>query len=193
MSERRGPGGSEPDPSVRARVLDAFVALVAEQGLAETSMRAVADRAGVSKTTIYTRWPDRRAMIADGFAHVTSPVPAPGPDADFTDLLAGILAPLNESPAQNVRRQVYVELLAASRFDPSIRSVAMAKLEQWRAALETTIDIGKTSGDVPADRDTAVAAEVAMGVSLMYQLQALPMGPALQDLIRRLITEDHPY
>ena len=69
VTEQRGPGGSAPDPSVRTRVLDAFVELVSERGLASTSMRDVAERAGVSKTTLYTRWPDRRSMIADGFAH----------------------------------------------------------------------------------------------------------------------------
>ena len=193
VTEHRGPGGSAPDPSVRTRVLDAFVELVSERGLASTSMRDVAERAGVSKTTLYTRWPDRRSMIADGFAHVTTPVPDLGPEPTFRELLDAMVAPLVESDVSVVRRQVYVELLAAARFDPAIRAVADERRERWRAALERTIELGKATGEVPADRDTAVAAEVAMAVTLLYQLQAMPLGPDLQDLIRRLVIEPTPY
>lgn len=193
VTEQRGPGGSTPDPSVRTRVLDAFVELVSERGLANTSMRDVADRAGVSKTTLYTRWPDRRSMIADGFAHVTTPVPPLGDDPTFHQMLDSIVAPLVESEVSVIRRQVYAELLAAARFDPAIRAVADERRERWRAVLERTIELGKASGDVPADRDTAVAAEVVMAVTLLYQLQAMPLGPALQDLVRRLVLEPTPY
>lgn len=193
VTEQRGPGGSTPDPSVRTRVLDAFVELVSERGLANTSMRDVAERAGVSKTTLYTRWPDRRAMIADGFAHVTTPVPPLGEEPTFSQMLDSIVAPLVESEVSVIRRQVYAELLAAARFDPAIRAVADERRERWRAVLEKTIDLGKASGEVPADRDTAVAAEVVMAVTLLYQLQAMPLGPALQDLVRRLVLEPTPY
>lgn len=190
---QRGRGGSEPDPSVRSRVLDAFVELVAEKGLAETSMRDVADRAGVSKTTIYTRWHDRRSMIADGFAHVTTPVPDLGPDPTFPQMLDALVSSLTETDVSVVRRQVYAELLAAARFDPAIRAVADARLEQWRAVWEWTIELGKASGEVPADRDTALAIEVVIGVILMYQLQGMQLGPDLQDLIRQLVTDERPY
>lgn len=178
---------------MRTRVLDAFVELVAERGLANTSMRDVADRAGVSKTTLYTRWPDRRSMIADGFAHVTTPVPQLGPEPTFTQMLDSIVAPLVESEVTAIRRQVYAELLAAARFDPAVRAVADEKLEQWRAVIESTVELGKASGEIPVDRDTAVTAEVVMGVALMYQLQAMPLGAAVQDLIRRLVTAPTPY
>ena len=36
-------------------------------------------------------------------------------------------------------------------------------------------------------------AEVVMAVTLLYQLQAMPLGPALQDLVRRLVLEPTPY
>lgn len=181
-----------PDPSVRIRVLDAFVALVAANGLSNTSMSDVARRAEVSKTTVYTRWPDRRSLIVDGFAHVSATVPRPGPDDAFSEMFDVVLA-LADPDVQTLRRQVYAELLAAAGFDPDIRSIATANREEWRNSIEAILELGKRSGDVPADRDVETTAEVIMAVILVRQLQAMPLGEPLRDLVWRLVTESSPY
>ncbi|WP_394821865.1 WHG domain-containing protein [Pendulispora albinea] len=54
----------EPEEDVRARVLEAAVALMAEGGLANLSMREVARRAGVSHQAPYHYFPDREAILA---------------------------------------------------------------------------------------------------------------------------------
>ncbi len=193
MTRRNGPGGSSPDPSVRVRVLDAFVALVAANGLSNTSMSDVARQAGVSKTTLYTRWPDRQSLIVDGFAHVSAKVPTPGPDDDFVERLELLLALTSDPDVQALRRQVYAELLAAAGFDPEIRAIANAHREEWRNSIEAMLERGQQTGQVPADRDIAVTAEVIMGVILSRQLMARPVGEPLRDLVWRLVTEPIPY
>jgi AcrR family transcriptional regulator len=52
----------------RRAVLDATAALMAEGGLAATTIDAIRDRSGVSKTTIYKHWPNRLCVAVDGFA-----------------------------------------------------------------------------------------------------------------------------
>jgi AcrR family transcriptional regulator len=46
-------------------ILDAASACVLACGVRRTSLSDVARRAGVSRPTVYRRWPDRRALVAD--------------------------------------------------------------------------------------------------------------------------------
>src|SRR5258708_4402445 len=66
------PSAAEPKPMrsslTRRAVLDAAAALLAEGGLAATTIDAIRDRSGVSKTTIYKHWPNRLCVAVDAFA-----------------------------------------------------------------------------------------------------------------------------
>ena len=80
-------------PKVRAAVLSATILELAETGYADLTMDAVAKRAGVHKTTVYRRWPDRDALIADALAeHVAADVPIPDTGTVEGDLRALALA-----------------------------------------------------------------------------------------------------
>ncbi|HEV3496823.1 MAG TPA: TetR/AcrR family transcriptional regulator [Actinomycetes bacterium] len=60
---RARPGGRTA--RVRAAVLDATVAELAEHGYAELTVEAVAARAGVNKTTLYRRWGGKNGLLVD--------------------------------------------------------------------------------------------------------------------------------
>jgi AcrR family transcriptional regulator len=51
----------------RRAILDALAAVIAESGMAELSIQAVADRAGVTHRTVYNHFPTREAL-SDAFA-----------------------------------------------------------------------------------------------------------------------------
>jgi AcrR family transcriptional regulator len=55
--------GRPRDPQVDERIRAATIALLSEKGFAETTIVAVARRAGVGAPAIYRRWPSRIAMI----------------------------------------------------------------------------------------------------------------------------------
>jgi AcrR family transcriptional regulator len=55
--------GRPRDSEIDARVLDATVALLAERGFAETTVQAIARRAGVGPPAIYRRWSSRIDLI----------------------------------------------------------------------------------------------------------------------------------
>ncbi|MDO8105643.1 TetR/AcrR family transcriptional regulator [Isoptericola sp. b441] len=93
------------DPRVvrsRAAVLAAATQLLATDGVAGTTIEAVAARSGVAKTTIYRHWPDQRALVRDAFG-VALPMPA-APDTgtlagDLLALATGLARALADSPA----------------------------------------------------------------------------------------------
>lgn len=174
-------------------MLDAFVALIADQGLANTSMSDVAKRAGVSKTTLYTRWRDRHELVVDGFTHVATQAPTLEPDDDFDAGLDRIVSIMAGPEVQALQRQAYVELLAAAGFDKRVKEAVIANWHEWNDAMRELIERGKASGEVPADRDSAVCAEVVQGFVLGRQLIGLELGRPLRDLLLRLIVEPTPY
>ncbi|MER5354513.1 TetR/AcrR family transcriptional regulator [Kitasatospora sp. NPDC002551] len=65
-SSNDGPGG--PGPSAEPRgtddaILDAAAELIVQLGVRRTQLAEIARRAGVSRPTVYRRWPDVRAVI----------------------------------------------------------------------------------------------------------------------------------
>ncbi|MDH6679908.1 AcrR family transcriptional regulator [Rhodococcus sp. LBL1] len=52
-------------PTVDDQILDATRSCVLEFGLRRTTLAEVARRAGVSRPTVYRRWPDTRAVVGD--------------------------------------------------------------------------------------------------------------------------------
>ncbi|WP_067539821.1 TetR/AcrR family transcriptional regulator [Nocardia crassostreae] len=56
---------TEPSSAVDRAILDAARACVAEFGVRRTTLTEVAKRAGVSRPTVYRRWPDTGSLVAD--------------------------------------------------------------------------------------------------------------------------------
>ncbi|WP_406099898.1 TetR/AcrR family transcriptional regulator [Streptomyces sp. NBC_01013] len=72
---------------MRAAVLEAAIAELAESGYAALTVENVAQRAGVHKTTIYRNWKDADGLIAQALAaHFAADVPIPDTGAVATDL-----------------------------------------------------------------------------------------------------------
>ena len=85
----RGPGRPREERVTRA-VLDAVLALVAEQGMNALTMDAVAVRAEVSKPAIYRRWPTKQDLIIAAAESRVGPLSIP----DLGDFRAELRAVL---------------------------------------------------------------------------------------------------
>jgi AcrR family transcriptional regulator len=77
MSSKRGKDGARPPEAgeLRAKILQASVELIEEEGLGKLSMREVARRAGVTHQAPYHHFEDREAILgeiaAEGFRNLT--------------------------------------------------------------------------------------------------------------------------
>ena len=106
---KRGQGRPR-DARVDARVLDATLELLADRGLGALTMEAVAQRAGVSKATIYRRWPSRDHLVAAAFASISEPIAIPDTGNVRDDLMAMVTG-LQERALRSLRRRCCLLLL----------------------------------------------------------------------------------
>lgn len=70
-------------------ILTVALAMLREQGYAALTVDAVAERAGVAKTTVYRRWPSKGALIAAAIA----PLAESTDPLDEAESLLRLLAP----------------------------------------------------------------------------------------------------
>jgi AcrR family transcriptional regulator len=71
---------AERQAETRQRIIEAAVALHLERGPAQTSINAIADRAGVNRVTVYRHFPDARTLLEACSAHARTLNPPPDPD-----------------------------------------------------------------------------------------------------------------
>jgi AcrR family transcriptional regulator len=68
---------AERQEETRQRIVDAAVELHSTLGPAHTSVQAIADRAGVTRPTVYAHFPDARSLFMACSGHVAATMPPP--------------------------------------------------------------------------------------------------------------------
>jgi AcrR family transcriptional regulator len=153
----RRPGGRTA--RVRAQVLDAVRAELAEGGHEGLTMEGVATRAGVHRATVYRRWRDVGGLLADTI-EAAGEIDWQPPD---TGSLRGDLTALNQEIQESlvVRPSFAVALMAAS-FHSEQGAQAQTRLwadryAQCAVLVDRAVERGEISGH-PDARSLLVAA-----------------------------------
>ena len=76
---------AERESDTRRRIVEAVYALHGEIGPARTTIKAIAERAGVERLTVYRHFADEGAIFAACDAHFRSETPPPDP-AEWADI-----------------------------------------------------------------------------------------------------------
>src|SRR6185437_2775166 len=86
------------EEQTRRRITESTVALHEEVGPAQTSISAIADRAGVRRSTVYRHFPDEASLFAACSSHwrAANPVPEPAGWAAVADPEARLRRALEE-------------------------------------------------------------------------------------------------
>jgi AcrR family transcriptional regulator len=152
LSDYECPEGTDPRVArSRVAIIDATIGLLLEGGIDDLSVDAIAERAGVSKATIYRHWETRQHLIMDALATMKRGVEAPDTGSlrgDLLALLEAVAAHL-ASPAGSV----YCSLSGAAEHDPELavmrREFAAERGEVMRTILRRAIE----RDELPADVD----------------------------------------
>ena len=112
------------EEQTRLRITESTVALHEELGPARTSISAVAERAGVRRSTVYRHFPDDEALFAACSAHyrAANPPPDPGEWAAIEDPVERTATALRELYAFYGRTEaMYTSLLRDEPLVPIIQ------------------------------------------------------------------------
>ncbi|HEY0216333.1 MAG TPA: TetR/AcrR family transcriptional regulator [Cellulomonas sp.] len=114
-------------------ILDAADTLLDADGYAAVTIEAVAVRAGVSRPTIYRRWPSRVAVVMAAVARREDPEVAPGTGSLAGDVRA-VARAIAEVMSRPAFRTVLPGLLVDLADDPTARGALIGEWVAPRAA-----------------------------------------------------------
>ena len=147
------PGGRTA--AVRDAVLRAAADLLVEDGLEGIELTAVAQRAGVGKSTVYRRWGSVPGLVADllaDMADTSSPRPSTG--ALRTDLLAQAKL-VRRTLADGRQGRLFKAIIAAATCD-AITAKALADFYRKRIdEVSPVVAMPSTRGEAPPGTDPA--------------------------------------
>ncbi|MFF2396304.1 TetR/AcrR family transcriptional regulator [Nocardia sp. NPDC058114] len=181
MEPQRRPGGRSA--RVREAVLDATADELAERGYQDLSMEAVAQRAGVHKTTVYRRWRGPEGLVADALERA-SQQPWPIPD---TGTLTGDLRALTELLRQGFTDpesgSLATAFIAAGMQHPeaadALRGFYAARHDEAAAIVARAVARGEVDPEVDA------AEIVRLAVAPLFHRLFITHEPVTADQARR--------
>ena len=150
-------------PVTHQAILEAARALMAETGFTGLTIEGIAERAGVGKTTIYRRWPDKANLVMDAFFTCANPKLAfPDTGTLREDLLRQMRALIREFNGPT--GQTIASLIAGMQSDAAL---AAAFRQQWiearRAESRAVVERSQARGELRADIEPDVLLDALHG------------------------------
>jgi AcrR family transcriptional regulator len=188
MVYRRTSEACRREERTRRSVLEAARSVVAEDGLAGTSVAAVAGRAGVGIGTVYRCFPSKSDLICEVVRDICSheltvlravldPADAPGPGPDDACARLSDLVTVFAGRAIRSGRTAYAMIV-----EPAAAQVELTRLEiraELADVFATVIEQGIERGDFP--RQNAFVGGVAL-VGAISEVLVGPISPVTADM-----------
>ncbi|HTC70418.1 MAG TPA: TetR/AcrR family transcriptional regulator [Acidothermaceae bacterium] len=152
------PRGRPRSETARTAILAATIALLIDQGLHAMNMDDVAERAGVSKATIYRWWASKEMLALDALATAWA-LPTSGKWADTGSLRGDLLAHLRPWVKQVKTKpygRVIAALIAEAQVDPDFAKLyrenfILPRRAEARVLFVRAIERGEIAADVDFD------------------------------------------
>jgi len=159
------PRGRPRSEKARKAILDAAAELLLERGPSAVSMDTVADRAGVSKATIYRWWPTKETLALDAlYTEWAATVPEPRDTGSLRGDLLALLRPWTRLVRGRPYGRVIAALLTEARTDPVLDAEYQRRLVQPRRDQAREIFRRATArGEIPADVKIETAIDMIYG------------------------------
>jgi AcrR family transcriptional regulator len=165
MTSEHAQRGRPRSEAAHQAILKAAAELLLAHGLAAVSMDAVAQRAGVSKATIYRWWPTKEALALDVlYTEWATPVPAPRDTGSLRGDLLSLLRPWARLASSRPYGRVVAALITEAQTDPVFAEeyrhrVLAPRRDQARTVFRRAVE----RGEIPADTKVDVALDLLYG------------------------------
>jgi AcrR family transcriptional regulator len=160
---------TKPDPTrrnerSRRAILDAAVALIGDLGYEQTSIEAIAKRAGVGKQTIYRWWPSKGAVALEALDESLGTVVDFADTGDIVEDLRTHMTGVTNLLNSTRLGPVVQGLIAAAQSDPAISRAHLEKvIEPANTFWLARIARAQASGELRVDADPQTIIEMLFG------------------------------
>jgi AcrR family transcriptional regulator len=142
------PRSAEADEAIR----NATIAEFAERGYDGMRIGAVAERAGVAKTTLYRRFPGKADLVQHALSTQSDEVACPHSDSLEDDLFRLVVRLRDKFTSDTLGRAIPALLDAAARHD-DLRGIHRRFMAERRASGLARIGAAIDNGELPGDAD----------------------------------------
>jgi AcrR family transcriptional regulator len=127
-------------------------------------MDAVAERAGVSKATIYRWWPSKERLALDALLEWTATGGSPRDTGSLRPDLLALVRPWVREIRRRPFARVIAALLSEAQSDPAFaEDYRRHFVEQRRAPMRAALERAIARGEVPPQLDVEVALDLIYG------------------------------
>ncbi|KUI36923.1 TetR family transcriptional regulator [Mycobacterium sp. IS-1496] len=171
--------GRRRDPRTRQDILSATRRILARDGYDQVTVDAVAREAGVSRPTVYRRWPSKAHIVFDAAFQANASDDIFGRTGDFAADLSRFLRAVIEFWREPVVYAATLGILAERHRSPELRIRAQQLLdEETQDRFTALIGDGVRQGVVAADMDAESLYDTVIG-STFYAVYVRDLtGPA---------------
>jgi AcrR family transcriptional regulator len=152
----RRPGRPRSERADRA-IIDAALALFAEEGPQGLCIERVAARAGVGKATIYRRWPGKEDLLLDAIAALKEPLPEPAGESVRGDLVTLLGAICTETADPRRAREFALLLGEGAKYPRLMARYRDTVVEPRREVIRAVLRRGIATGELRPDTDVDAA------------------------------------
>lgn len=171
----------------RQAALHAVLDLIVERGITGVTTNAVAERARISKATMYRRWRSKDALVADAISTLVDreiAIPDTGTlQGDVHELLAEAVALYSTPRAAALMPELVAGMARDSDLADAVRNSFLAAR---RATLERVLQRAASRRELREDVDHALCLDL-FGAVIFYRL-LITGGPLDERLVEDLTT-----
>ncbi len=167
-------------------ILTASYDLLLESGFETVTVEKIAERAKVSKATIYKWWPNKAAVVMDGFLFAAAarlPVPDTGVAFDDIVIHASNLVRFLTSPEGRIIK----DLIGGGQFDAGLSEAIRTRyIEPRRQEAGSLLERGVQRGELNKEQDIALGIDMIYG-PIFYRL-LMTGGTLDESYVKQLVT-----
>lgn len=162
-SSEAGPRRGRPlDAAVTRRILEATLALTAQNGYQGLRIEDVAARCATSKQALYRRWPTKPDLVAAALEAALEGVNPEPPEGAFRDALVAALTNVARLVAQTPFGGAVAAVLGVHNEPALAESVGVAS-ERRRGLLRALFARARERSEYPAGRDVELDIDALLG------------------------------